>query len=345
MAFLDNSGDIILDAVLTDIGRRRMAQGNFRITKFSAGDDEIDYSLYNKNHPSGSAYYDLEIMQTPILEAFTQMNANINYGLVSYSRNDLLFLPVAKQNEKVSSSGMGTKIVAKDATKNVVFLADDTRTTTDGTRTSTKLISSGLSANSLLISSGLTGRAVMIETGIMSDEILPSISSQTVYLTSVGLLDRGFLVRFDRRFISSVMGPGAGATFSNSSALAGATLEFSLRPVSDVRRSTYLNNYAESIIGGNINQVYADFTTGTGATDTSTEFSVITGPRASFTAMNFTINPSIPQAHYIKFGTTSNDLFGDGTLYDFIDTTVYVRGNSSESHVQVPIRIIKIAAT
>jgi len=61
--------------------------------------------------------------------------------------------------------------------------------------------------------------------------------------------------------------------------------------------------------------------------------------------MNFTINPSIPQAHYIKFGTTSNDLFGDGTLYDFIDTTVYVRGNSSESHVQVPIRIIKIAAT
>ena len=65
MAFLDNSGDIILDAVLTEAGRRRMAEGNFKITKFALGDDEIDYSLYNKNHASGSAYYDLEILQTP----------------------------------------------------------------------------------------------------------------------------------------------------------------------------------------------------------------------------------------------------------------------------------------
>ena len=40
-------------------------------------DDEIDYGLYrNANslegtHPSGSAYYDLNILQTPVLEAFT----------------------------------------------------------------------------------------------------------------------------------------------------------------------------------------------------------------------------------------------------------------------------------
>ena len=73
MAFLDNSGDIILDAVLTDTGRMRMAKGDgsFKIVKFALGDDEIDYSLYNKDHSSGSAYYDLEILQTPILEAFT----------------------------------------------------------------------------------------------------------------------------------------------------------------------------------------------------------------------------------------------------------------------------------
>ena len=72
MAILDNSGDIILDAVLTDTGRKRLAQGDgsFRITKFALGDDEIDYTLYNNQNPSGSAYYDLEIMQTPVLEAF-----------------------------------------------------------------------------------------------------------------------------------------------------------------------------------------------------------------------------------------------------------------------------------
>ena len=50
MAFLDNSGDIILDAVLTDTGRYRLAQGNgsFKIAKFALGDDEIDYSIIRK---------------------------------------------------------------------------------------------------------------------------------------------------------------------------------------------------------------------------------------------------------------------------------------------------------
>ena len=101
MAFLDNSGDIILDAVLTDLGRKRLAEGNFRITQFAFGDDEVDYSLYNKNHPSGSAYYDLEILQTPVFEAFTRTNANINYGLANYNGNvELLYLPTLVLNEK-----------------------------------------------------------------------------------------------------------------------------------------------------------------------------------------------------------------------------------------------------
>jgi len=73
MGFLDNSGDIILDAVLTDAGRMRLAKGDgsFNIAKFALGDDEIDYGLYDKNHPSGSAYYDINILQTPVLESFT----------------------------------------------------------------------------------------------------------------------------------------------------------------------------------------------------------------------------------------------------------------------------------
>ena len=46
MAFLDNSGDIILDAVLTDAGRQRMARGEFKIVKFAFGDEEINYKLF-----------------------------------------------------------------------------------------------------------------------------------------------------------------------------------------------------------------------------------------------------------------------------------------------------------
>ena len=73
MAFLDNSGDIILDAVLTDTGRRRLARGDgtFKVAKFALGDDEINYRLFNAGHASGSAYFDLEVLQTPVLEAFT----------------------------------------------------------------------------------------------------------------------------------------------------------------------------------------------------------------------------------------------------------------------------------
>ena len=80
MAFLDNSGDIILDAVLTDTGRYRLAKGDgsFRVAKFALGDDEINYRLYDKNNTSGSAYYDLSILQTPILEAFTDNAADLN---------------------------------------------------------------------------------------------------------------------------------------------------------------------------------------------------------------------------------------------------------------------------
>ena len=109
MAFLDNSGDIILDAVLTDTGRMRLAQGNgsFKISKFALGDDEINYSLYNKSHSSGSAYYDLEILQTPVLEAFTNNASNLKTKLVSISRTNVLYMPVLKLNRNELAHNIG----------------------------------------------------------------------------------------------------------------------------------------------------------------------------------------------------------------------------------------------
>lgn len=98
MAFLDNSGDIILDAVLTDTGRMRLAKGDgsFRVAKFALGDDEIDYSLYNYNNASGSAYFDLEVLQTPVLEAFSNNASSMKSKLISIAKNNLLYLPVIK---------------------------------------------------------------------------------------------------------------------------------------------------------------------------------------------------------------------------------------------------------
>ena len=103
MSFLDNSGDIILDAVLTDIGRQRLSQGNFKIGKFAIGDDEIQYNLYDKDHVSGSAYYDLEILQTPVLGAATRAG-EIQHGLFSLTGKDILYIPDLALNEKTESS-------------------------------------------------------------------------------------------------------------------------------------------------------------------------------------------------------------------------------------------------
>ena len=108
MGFLDNSGDIILDAVLTDLGRHRLAKGDgsFKIAKYAFADDEINYSQYrNSNHslgahPSGSAYYDLDIMQSPVLEAFTNNTSMMKSKLLSIARTNLLYLPILKINEK-----------------------------------------------------------------------------------------------------------------------------------------------------------------------------------------------------------------------------------------------------
>lgn len=122
MSFNDNSGDITVDAVLTDTGRRRIARGDgsFEVTKFAFGDDEIDYSLYEKNHPSGSSHADLTLLKTPTFEAVSDNRASLKHRLLSLPRNDLLYLPEMKINEqsgpsrRTSGSASGSFVVAVD---------------------------------------------------------------------------------------------------------------------------------------------------------------------------------------------------------------------------------------
>jgi len=87
MGYLNNSV-VTIDAILTDTGRQLLAQndGSFRITQFALADDEIDYTLYNPNHPSGSAYYGQAIENMPLLEAFPQSTQVMKYKLVTLPR-------------------------------------------------------------------------------------------------------------------------------------------------------------------------------------------------------------------------------------------------------------------
>jgi hypothetical protein len=87
MGYLNNTV-VTVDAILTDVGRQLLAQqnGQFRITQFALADDEIDYTLYNPNNPSGSAYYGQAIENMPLLEAFPQATQTMKYKLVTLPR-------------------------------------------------------------------------------------------------------------------------------------------------------------------------------------------------------------------------------------------------------------------
>jgi hypothetical protein len=87
MGYLNNTV-VTVDAILTDTGRQLLAQqnGQFQITQFALADDEIDYTLYNPTHPSGSAYYGQAIDNMPLLEAFPQSTQVMKYKLVTLPR-------------------------------------------------------------------------------------------------------------------------------------------------------------------------------------------------------------------------------------------------------------------
>ena len=87
MGYLNNT-IVTVDAILTKKGRELLAQGAgaFNITQFALSDDEIDYTLYNPTHPSGSAFYGEAIENMPLLEAFPDETQIMKYKLTTATR-------------------------------------------------------------------------------------------------------------------------------------------------------------------------------------------------------------------------------------------------------------------
>jgi hypothetical protein len=87
MGYLNNQV-ITVDAILTNKGRELLAKndGSFRITQFALADDEIDYTLYNPTHPSGSSFYGEAIQNMPLLEAFPIETQIMKYKLATLPR-------------------------------------------------------------------------------------------------------------------------------------------------------------------------------------------------------------------------------------------------------------------
>ena len=114
MAYINNE-TITVDAVLTKKGRELLAaNGGLNISTYALADDEIDYRLYQPNHPQGSAYYDLAIRNTPVFEAFTDENQLMKYKLVT--------LPSGVTSIPVISLGQSSINVDKDYKGEVVIV-------------------------------------------------------------------------------------------------------------------------------------------------------------------------------------------------------------------------------
>jgi len=194
MAFLDNSGDIIIDAVLTDHGRYRLAKGDgsFAIEYFALGDDEIDYALYDADAPTDQG--NLEIMQTPILEAFTNNASSLKSKLITINQNNLLYLPVLRANNLLNSAentDLGMYVVACTET--------------------TEVNASGSQPNLNGVTVGM-GSEIRIDQGVDNDAQSPS------YLLPQILVETQYSVQIDNRLGMIVSKNGTNGTIVTNQA-------------------------------------------------------------------------------------------------------------------------------
>tara|TARA_Y100000114_G_scaffold144964_1_gene154141 strand:+ start:1274 stop:1942 length:669 start_codon:yes stop_codon:yes gene_type:complete len=130
MGYLNNSV-ITVDAILTTKGRELLAKndGSFRITQFALADDEIDYTLYNPTHPSGSAYYGEAIDGMPLLEAFPEQNQIMKYKLATLPRGTAK-LPVLDIGYTAITLQQGAQLAITPQTLN--YLGNDQTFETSG---------------------------------------------------------------------------------------------------------------------------------------------------------------------------------------------------------------------
>ena len=327
MAFLDNSGDIILDAVLTDAGRKRLAQGDgsFKIVKFAFGDDEIDYTSFDGQHPSGSAFFDLEILQTPIFEAFTNNMSNMKTKLISLTNNSLLFLPVIKLNEKLATT-QPTADTAEEggpfgSGSHVVYVDQDTKTSLTNYITADP--TDPFADNLISLSGYINGfqtddndNHIRVDQGLDTDEISPTFNIDPE------LKETQYIVELDSRLLRVY-------DIKGDKTLAAPSF------IDDDLIASY---YITQNVGNYIQDM-----TNTIASQTDNGDDNIQGPRGTKLQMGLLAALDVASSDFLfnTIGTTLDDNDA-GNNFAFIDTTIKVSGVTTGYRVDIPVRLLKI---
>ena len=231
MAFLDTTGSTIrIDAVITDEGRKRITQGTFKVVKFSLGDDEIDYSMYDMAATTGLE--DVAILKPPIYEAFESRTANIHSGLVSYGNKDLLWLPILRINDKIDTSAKQYTMPAgrPRPTTTQSYVSGTFFYMAANEETALKLNDYFGEEKYILRDSDRVGTKIVIESGI--DASIKAThrdggggsgvthwgtrSNQIVYLIENGLVDNYYYISTDPRFVRAIYTPNKESYFRNA---------------------------------------------------------------------------------------------------------------------------------
>lgn len=317
MAFLDNSGDIILDAVLTDAGRFRLAKGDgsFKIVKYAFADDEIDYNKYNKDHLSGSAYYDLDILKTPVLEAFTNNTSNMKHKLLSIPRTNLLYLPVLNLNDNTQTGGFEINRRGDQAKDQFVVLVDE------NTEDLVLNVDNPQDANSRGIIKGFekqSGQSVIIDQGLNTTAISHK------FALDPDLLENRYIVEIDNRLgaITDDAGNIKSPNFIDDDNIASYTFTLG----SDPQMVSQMGNAQND--------------------------SIISGPRGSRFKFSIAASIELNSSTYLftKIGSSGGTFRSAGgttlgttnpTVYQ-IDTIVRVTGGSTGRSLDIPVRFLKL---
>jgi hypothetical protein len=317
MAFLDNSGDIILDAVLTDEGRKRLARGNFTITKFAFGDDEINYGLYDPSHASGSAYYDLEILQTPVFEAFTNNASSMHSKVLSITNPNLLYLPVIKLNE--TDPNLKRVPTGNWGADTFILLANA------ATRTALTDAGSYSPASDAGVIEGMADVSTVTRDAITVDQGLDTTSISFATSLDFTLRETSYTLELDGRLFG-LLATG-GDTFLDVSA------------TDDDGIDTYIfsSDDGSSVIINNTDTVNA---AGDGG-------ETIAGPRGTRLRFSLKAKQTLADSDYYfdEFGSTDAGgvAIGGATItgVNYIDSYINIFGVTTGYNLQIPIRIVK----
>lgn len=119
MGYLDNS-TVTVDAILTRKGRQLLSQGKdaFKIVQFALADDEVDYDLWNPNHPLGSNYYGTIIENMPLVEALPDETQVMKYKLLTLPKKSTKIPVVTVGNSTITLIAPGDQSTITPNTSN-----------------------------------------------------------------------------------------------------------------------------------------------------------------------------------------------------------------------------------